>query len=163
VSARWVGLDFGTTNSAVALSDAAGPPRLVVFPTASGPRPTFERLEVFLLLIKNELGYQLHQAVQRTKFELSAAMQSEFSFVSGPVTIRKNVTRSDFERWIADELTGDRHVRRSVDGGLGVGVRGDRPRIPDRRFVVRAGSTNGFGASSTRMSTMGSTVESLLG
>jgi hypothetical chaperone protein len=68
--------------------------------TASTP----ERLEAFLLLIKNELGYQLHEAVQRTKFELSASMESEFAFESGPVTIRKKVTRADFERWIADEL-----------------------------------------------------------
>jgi len=68
--------------------------------TASTP----ERLEAFLLLIKRELGYQLHEAVQRTKFELSAGMESEFSFQSGPVTIRKNVTRADFERWIAEEL-----------------------------------------------------------
>ena len=52
--------------------------------TASTP----ERLEAFLLLIKLELGYQLHEAVQRTKFELSAGMVSEFSFQSGPVTIR---------------------------------------------------------------------------
>jgi hypothetical chaperone protein len=68
--------------------------------TASTP----ERLEAFLLLIKNELGYQLHQAVQRTKFELSAATESEFAFESGPVTIRKKVTRADLERWIADEI-----------------------------------------------------------
>jgi hypothetical chaperone protein len=68
--------------------------------TASTP----ERLEAFLLLIKLELGYQLHEAVQRTKFELSAGMVSEFSFQSGPVTIRKTVTRADFERWIAEEL-----------------------------------------------------------
>jgi hypothetical chaperone protein len=68
--------------------------------TASTP----ERLEAFLLLIKLELGYQLHAAVQRTKFELSAGPESEFSFQSGPVAIRKKVTRADFERWIAEEL-----------------------------------------------------------
>ena len=68
--------------------------------TASTP----ERLEAFLLLIKLELGYQLHEAVQRTKFELSAGMESEFAFQSGPVAIRKKVTRADFERWIAEEL-----------------------------------------------------------
>jgi hypothetical chaperone protein len=68
--------------------------------TASTP----ERLEAFLLLIKNELGYQLHQAVQRTKFELSATTEAEFLFASGPVTIRKKVTRADFEKWIAEEL-----------------------------------------------------------
>ena len=68
--------------------------------TASTP----ERLEAFLLLIKNELGYQLHEAVQRTKFELSAATEAEFAFESGPVTIRKRVTRADFEKWIAAEI-----------------------------------------------------------
>jgi hypothetical chaperone protein len=68
--------------------------------TASTP----ERLEAFLLLIKLELGYQLHEAVQRTKFELSAGLESEFSFQSGPVAIRKKVTRADFERWIAEEI-----------------------------------------------------------
>jgi hypothetical chaperone protein len=68
--------------------------------TASTP----ERLEAFLLLITHELGYQLHEAVQRTKFQLSIAADAEFAFESGPVTIRKKVTRADFERWIADEI-----------------------------------------------------------
>jgi hypothetical chaperone protein len=68
--------------------------------TASTP----ERLEAFILLIQNGLGYQLHQAVQRTKFDLSAAAETEFSFATGPVTIRKKVTRADFEKWIAEEL-----------------------------------------------------------
>jgi len=69
--------------------------------TASTP----ERLDAFLLLIRHELGYQLHEAVQRTKFALSAGAEAEFLFASGPVAIRKKVTRVDFERWIADELT----------------------------------------------------------
>jgi hypothetical chaperone protein len=68
--------------------------------TASTP----ERLEAFLLLIRHELGYQLHEAVQRTKFALSAAETAEFAFESGPVTIRKQITRADFEKWIADEI-----------------------------------------------------------
>jgi len=68
--------------------------------TASTP----ERLEAFLLLIKHELGYQLHEAVQRTKFALSAAETAEFAFESGPVTIRKQITRADFEKWIAEEI-----------------------------------------------------------
>ena len=68
--------------------------------TASTP----ERLEAFVLLIKNELGYQLHEAVQRTKFDLSAAPEAEFAFESGSVTIRKKVTRGDFEKWIGEEI-----------------------------------------------------------
>ena len=68
--------------------------------TASTP----ERLEAFLLLIRNELGYQLHEAVQHTKFQLSDATEAEFVFESGPVTIRKQVTRADFEQWIGEEI-----------------------------------------------------------
>ena len=100
--------------------------------TASTP----ERLEAFLLLIKHELGYQLHEAVQRTKFELSAAMESEFAFESGPVTISKKVTRADFERWIADETVGDGRLRRSADGG----VRASPSRDIDRVFLTGGSS-----------------------
>jgi hypothetical chaperone protein len=69
--------------------------------TASTP----ERIEAFLLLIRHELGYQLHEAVRETKFALSTADETEFVFASGPVTIRRKVTRADFERWIGEELT----------------------------------------------------------
>ena len=54
MNARWVGLDFGTTNSAVALADAAGPPRLAVFPTAAGPRPTFPSVLYFPTSVPGE-------------------------------------------------------------------------------------------------------------
>jgi hypothetical chaperone protein len=89
--------------------------------TASTP----ERLEALLLLIRHELGYQLHEAVQRTKFELSAAPEAEFAFESGPVTIRKRVTRADFERWIGEELASmsacvDRLMHRSGLGGADI-------------------------------------------
>jgi hypothetical chaperone protein len=90
---RWHYLSFLKTPSTLEMLER-------IQRTASTP----ERLEAFLLLIKNELGYQLHEAVQRTKFELSTSMESGFAFESGPVTIRKNVTRAEFERWIADEL-----------------------------------------------------------
>ncbi len=87
--------------------------------TASTP----ERLEAFVLLIRHELGYQLHEAVQHTKFALSSATEAEFAFVSGPVTIRRVVPRQDFERWISAELTAmsqcvDRVIAAS---GLGFG------------------------------------------
>ena len=103
--------------------------------TASTP----ERLEAFLLLIKNELGYQLHEAVQRTKFELSTATESEFAFESGPVTIRKKVTRADFEKWIAEELASMSGCVDRLMAASGLVVRRHRSRVPDRRLVVRTG------------------------
>src|SRR6478609_6652545 len=43
----WIGVDFGTTNSAVAFVDAVGSPKLVQFPSAHGPRPTFPSVLYF--------------------------------------------------------------------------------------------------------------------
>ena len=86
------------------LSFLKSPPTLEMLERVRRTASTPERLEAFLLLIKNELGYQLHDAVQRTKFELSAAAVAEFAFESGPVTIRKAVTRVDFEKWIGEEI-----------------------------------------------------------
>ncbi len=62
------------------------------------------KLEALLWLIRHDLGFQLHEAVQRTKFALSAATEAEFAFASGAVSIRTCVARADFERWIGDDL-----------------------------------------------------------
>jgi hypothetical chaperone protein len=68
--------------------------------TASIP----ERLEALIHLVKGELGYQLHEAVRRTKFALSAEPEATFEFRCEPVAISRRVTRGEFERWIAPEL-----------------------------------------------------------
>ena len=68
--------------------------------TAAAP----ERIDAFLALITHELGYQLHEAVQRTKFELSLRDASEFHFAAGPISIRTPVTREEFERWTRDDV-----------------------------------------------------------
>ncbi len=63
-----------------------------------------ERLEALLFLVRNNLGFQLHDAVQRTKFALSSADQADFAFASGAAAIQTRVTRADFERWIAGDV-----------------------------------------------------------
>jgi hypothetical chaperone protein len=63
-----------------------------------------ERLEAFVHLIKNEMGYRLHEAVRRTKFELSARTEAMFDFSCEPVSVSKKVLRADFEKWIEPEL-----------------------------------------------------------
>ena len=63
-----------------------------------------ERLEAFLHLVKSEMGFQLHEAVRKTKFELSAQHETMFEFECSPVSISKRVTRLEFEQWIAPEL-----------------------------------------------------------
>jgi hypothetical chaperone protein len=73
------------------------------------------RLEAFVHLIKGELGYQLHEAVRRTKFELSQMQETTFAFNCEPVAMSQTVTRAEFERWIEPELT---MISGCVDGLL---------------------------------------------
>jgi hypothetical chaperone protein len=63
-----------------------------------------EKIAALITLVDEDLGFQLHQAVQRLKFELSSATQAEFRFVDGSLDLRKSVTRADFENWIAEDL-----------------------------------------------------------
>jgi hypothetical chaperone protein len=74
-----------------------------------------EKIDALLTLIDEDLGYHLHQAVQRVKFELSHAETADFHFRDGSMDIRVAVTRASFEEWIADELHA---IERAVDSLL---------------------------------------------
>ncbi len=50
------------------------------------------------------MGFRLHEAVRKTKFDLSVSTEATFEFRCEPVAISKRVTRQDFEKWIAAEL-----------------------------------------------------------
>ncbi|MDQ6677172.1 MAG: Hsp70 family protein [Acidobacteriota bacterium] len=71
-----------------------------------------EKISMLIALVENDLGLELHRAVQRTKFELSRTSQSLFRFHHSAVDIEKTVTRAEFEGWIEPEL--DR-IRGAVD------------------------------------------------
>jgi hypothetical chaperone protein len=63
-----------------------------------------EKIAALLELIEADLGYQLHQAVQRAKVALSTQEQAEFRFHEPGLDLRAPVTRAQFEDWIADDL-----------------------------------------------------------
>ena len=63
-----------------------------------------EKIEALITLVEEDLGYQLHQAVQRMKFELSRSENAEFRFHDGSMDLCIPVVRSDFEVWIKEEL-----------------------------------------------------------
>ena len=84
-----IGIDFGTTNSAVA---RAGPSGVALARFGSGGA-----------------------TLRRTKIELSARPSATFSFHEAPVSIEARVTRRDFERWIAPEVAA---IAGCVDGLL---------------------------------------------
>ena len=74
-----------------------------------------EKIKALSALIEEDLGYQLHRAVQKVKFELSHTEQAEFHFRDGSMELDIPVTRAEFEGWIAEEL---RAIESSVDSLL---------------------------------------------
>jgi hypothetical chaperone protein len=61
-------------------------------------------IEALIHLIEEDLGYQLHRAVQKVKCDLSEHDTARFRFADGVVDLDTQVKRSDFERWIHPEL-----------------------------------------------------------
>lgn len=74
-----------------------------------------EKIAALLHLIREDLGYRLHQSVQAVKRDLSAHEEATFRFSDGDVVLDTKVKRSDFEDWIAEELG---RIRSCVDGLL---------------------------------------------
>jgi len=75
-----------------------------------------EKINALMQLIQEDLGYQLHRAVQKVKCDLSEDQTARFQFFDGAVNLNAMVERRDFETWIADELG---QIEDCVDGLLG--------------------------------------------
>lgn len=63
-----------------------------------------ESLEKFIEIVEYDLGFSLYRAVSDTKRALSSAERAPFRFREGGVAIETEVTRADFESWIADDI-----------------------------------------------------------
>ncbi len=63
-----------------------------------------EMIAALIDLIQEDLGYQLHRAIQKTKCDLSNQETAQFAFADGAVDLKSVVQRIDFERWISEEL-----------------------------------------------------------
>jgi hypothetical chaperone protein len=64
-----------------------------------------EKVEALIHLVNEDLGYRLHQAVQRTKCQLSIAEVARFHLSDGSIDINAIAQRSCFESWIAEEVS----------------------------------------------------------
>jgi len=74
-----------------------------------------EKIGALIHFIKEDLGFQLHRAVQKVKSDLSNAQRAKFQFSDGFVDLEATVERSAFEEWISDELG---QIARCVDSLL---------------------------------------------
>ena len=61
-----------------------------------------EKIQALITSLKKISAYQLHQAVQQVKFELSRSHSAEFRFRDGSMDLRIPVTRCEFESWIRE-------------------------------------------------------------
>ena len=63
-----------------------------------------EKIAALIHLIKEDLGYQLHQSIQAVKYDLSNKVAATFRFADGAVDLTARVERTSFEAWISEEL-----------------------------------------------------------
>jgi hypothetical chaperone protein len=99
-----------------------------------------EKIEALIAVIDDDLGYPLHQAVQKLKYELSRNQSAEFRFTDGTpnassIDLRIPVKRSEFELWIRDDLQA---IESCVDSLLQTS--GVDPRAVDRVFLTGGSS-----------------------
>ncbi len=94
-----------------------------------------EKIEALITLIDEDLGYQLHQAVQQVKFELSHSHNAEFRFSESGMDLRIPVTRLEFESWIESDLQA---IEDSIDKLLKAS--GIHPSAVDRIFLTGGSS-----------------------
>jgi hypothetical chaperone protein len=121
---RWHYLSFLRTNNV-----------REILKTARAQALEPEKIEALIALIEEDLGFQLHQAVQKVKYELSRAATAEFRFRDGSVDLRIPVTRGEFETWIKDDLDSIEHCIDDLLQKTGVS-----PRQVDRVFLTGGSS-----------------------
>jgi hypothetical chaperone protein len=63
-----------------------------------------KKIEALIHLVNEDLGYYLHQAVQKTKCELSVQTAARFWLSDGFLEVDAVTDRNCFESWIADEV-----------------------------------------------------------
>ena len=90
-----------------------------------------EKIAALTELIEADLGYQLHQAVQRAKFALSTQDHATFRFHHHGLDLEAPVTRAEFESWIAPDLAAIRHAVDDV-----MATSGMEDRVVDRVFLT---------------------------
>jgi hypothetical chaperone protein len=101
--------------------------------TRTALEPT--KLTGLVEVLDNNHGYRLYQAVSQLKESLSASLAAPFCFQAGPLRLEREVTRAEFETWIAPELAA---IAGAIDEALGRA--GLRPRDLDRVFLTGGSS-----------------------
>lgn len=84
-----------------------------------------------IAIIEHEQGYPLYEAVGRAKRALSEADVAAFQFDGGGLTLETEISRADFESWIAEDVAA---IERTVDKALDAA--GLESSVIDRVFLT---------------------------
>jgi hypothetical chaperone protein len=71
-----------------------------------------DKIATFLDIIRNDWGFNIYQAVSDTKVRLSSAATATFALRLGELDIEQEISRRDFEHWIADDIA---RIEQTVD------------------------------------------------
>lgn len=83
-----------------------------------------EAIGRMIAIVENELGYRLYDAVGKVKRALSSQDGARFHFAGADMEIEVEVSRAEFEGWIAEDIA---RIEASVEAALaksGVGANG---------------------------------------
>jgi hypothetical chaperone protein len=82
-----------------------------------------EQLEHLITIVEQDLGFELYQVVGGLKAKLSAGDTAQFHFCRCGIEIETEVTRSEFESWIAADVA---RIGEAMDATIGTaGLRND--------------------------------------
>lgn len=90
-----------------------------------------QAIERMIAIVEGELGYRLYHAVGALKRALSAGTEAHFHFVGPDLAIEADVTRAEFEDWIAPDMA---RIEAAVDRALAAA--GTAPGAIDRVFLT---------------------------
>jgi hypothetical chaperone protein len=71
-----------------------------------------DKIAKFLQIIRNDRGFNIYRAVSDAKVRLSSAPTASFVLRLGELDIEQEISREDFERWIADDIA---RIEQTVD------------------------------------------------
>ena len=94
-----------------------------------------EKIAALVEMLEENYGYQLYRSVSRLKEALSRDEAAEFRFEAGTISLAREVTRREFEGWIAPELA---QIEAAVDQALADAGLG--PEGVDRVFLTGGSS-----------------------
>lgn len=82
-----------------------------------------DKIAKFLDVIRNDWGFNIYRAVSDTKVKLSTTQRADFVLKLGGIDIEREISRADFEGWIAQDI---RRIEETIDNLLEAeGVRVD--------------------------------------